>query len=140
MSGEQIYQELVKICGSKLISNDPELLESYSTDLSFVKGFAPKYVVWLNKTKQIEEILKLANNIGFSIIPISSNSPIRYHGDTIPLTENSIIVDLSRMNKILNIDRKNRVIMVEPGVTFGQLIPKLQKRDLKLFSPPLSQR
>jgi hypothetical protein len=135
MSGEQIYQELVKICGSKLISNDPELLESYSTDLSFVKGFAPKYVVWLNKTKQIEEILKLANNIGFSIIPISSNSPIRYHGDTIPLTENSIIVDLSRMNKILNIDRKNRVIMVEPGVTFGQLIPKLQKRDLKLFLP-----
>lgn len=135
MSGEQIYQELVKICGSKFISNDPELLESYSTDLSFVKGFAPKYVVWLNKTKQIEEILKLANNIGFSIIPISSNSPIRYHGDTIPLTENSIIVDLSRMNKILNIDRKNRVIMVEPGVTFGQLIPKLQKRDLKLFLP-----
>lgn len=135
MSEEQIYQELVKICGSKFVSYDPELLESYSTDLSFIEGFIPKYVVWLNKTKQIESILKLANKSGFSVIPISSSSPLRYHGDTIPLTENSIIVDLSRMNKILSIDRKNRVVMVEPGVTFNQLIPNLQKKDLKLLLP-----
>ncbi|GAH17024.1 unnamed protein product, partial [marine sediment metagenome] len=119
MSEEQIYQKLVKICGSKSISNDPEVLESYSTDLSFVKGKIPKYVVWLNKAKQIEKILKLANSLGFSVIPISSSSLMRYHGDTIPLQDNSIIVDLSKMNKILNIDRKNRVIMVEPGVVFG---------------------
>ena len=135
MSEEQIYQELVKICGSKFVSYEPELLESYSADLSFTEGFIPKYVVWLNKTKQIEDILKLANNSGFSVIPISSSSPQRYHGDTIPLTENSIIVDLSRMNKILDIDRENRVVMVEPGVTFGQLIPNLQKRNLKLLLP-----
>jgi hypothetical protein len=135
MSEERLYQELVKICGSKFISNDPELLESYSIDLSFVKGKVPKYVVWLKKTKQIEEILKLANKIEFSIIPISSSSSIRYHGDTIPQKDNSIIIDLSRMNKILNIDRKNRVIMLEPGVVFGQIIPILQKKGLKLLQP-----
>lgn len=135
MSKEHLYQKLVKICGSKFISNDPELLETYSTDLSFVKGKIPQYVVWLNKTKQIEEILKLANTIGFSVIPISSSSPMRYHGDTIPLKDNSIIVDLSRMNRILNIDRKNRVIMVEPGVAFGQLIPILEKKGLRLLQP-----
>ena len=100
MSKGQLFQKLVKICGSKFISNDPELLERYSTDLSFVKGKVPLYVVWLNKTKQIQEILKVANKIGFSIIPISSSSPIRYHGDTIPQKDYSIIVDLSRMNKI----------------------------------------
>ena len=135
MSKEQLYQKLVKICGSKFISNDPELLESYSTDLSFVKGKIPQYIVWLNKTKQIEKILKLANSIGFSVIPISSSSPIHYHGDTIPLKDNSIIIDLSRMSKILNIDRKNRVIMVEPGVVFGQLIPILEKKGLRLLQP-----
>jgi hypothetical protein len=135
MSEEQLYQELIKICGSKFISNDPDLLESYSMDLSFVKGKIPKYVVWLKKTKQIEEILKLANKIGFSIVPISSSSPLRYHGDTIPQKDNSIIVDLSRMNKILSIDRKNRVIMIEPGVVFEQIIPILKKKGLRILQP-----
>ncbi|MFX0080634.1 MAG: FAD-binding oxidoreductase [Candidatus Hodarchaeota archaeon] len=135
MSEELIYQKLVKICGSKFISNESELLESYSTDLSFVEGKIPNYIVWLNKTKQIEQILKLANELGFSVIPISSSSPIRYHGDTIPLRDNSIIIDLSRMNRILSIDRKNRVIMVEPGVSFGQLIPILEKKGLRLLQP-----
>ncbi len=135
MSEEQIYQQLVKICGSKLISKDPELLDEYSTDLSLVEGKKPKYVVWLYKTKQIEKLVKLANSVGFSIIPVSSSSPIRYHGDTIPQKDNCIIADLSRMNKILNIDRKNRVVMVEPGVVFGQLLPVLQKKGLRLVQP-----
>ncbi|MFW9998614.1 MAG: FAD-binding oxidoreductase [Candidatus Hodarchaeota archaeon] len=135
MSEERIYQELVKICGSKFISKDPELLEEFSTDSSLVKGKKPKYVVWLYKTKQIEDIIKLANSLEFSVIPVSSSSPLRYHGDTIPQKDNCIIVDLSRMNKILNIDKKNRVVMVEPGVVFGQLIPVLQKKGLKLMQP-----
>ncbi|MFX1281068.1 MAG: FAD-binding oxidoreductase [Promethearchaeota archaeon] len=135
MNDDQIYQNLVKICGSKFVSNKNELLEKFSSDLSFVEGHKPKYIVWTNRGNQIERILKLANNIGFSIIPVSSNSPIRYHGDTIPLRDNCIILDLSRMNKVLNIDRKNRVIMVESGVSFGQIIPLLQKKGLRLLIP-----
>ncbi len=135
MIEEQIYQQLVRIFGSKLISKDPELLDEYSTDLSLVEGKKPKYVIWLNKSKQIEKLIKLANSVGFSIIPVSSSSPIRYHGDTIPQKDNCIIVDLSRMNKILNIDRKNRVVMVEPGVVFSQLLPVLQKKGLRLVQP-----
>ena len=135
MNEEQIYQELVKICGSKFISNDPEVLGDYSTDLSFVEGKKPKYVVWLSNAKQIEKVIKLANSIGFSVIPVSSSSPERYHGDTIPQKDNCIIIDLSRMNKILSIDRKNRVVMLEPGVTFVQLIPILQKKGLRLLQP-----
>ncbi|MFW9900889.1 MAG: FAD-binding oxidoreductase [Candidatus Thorarchaeota archaeon] len=135
MKEEQIYQELVKICGSKFISNDPKLLENYSFDLSLVEGKKPKYIVWVLKAKQIEKILKLANSLGFSVIPISSSSTIRYHGDTIPQKDNCIIIDLSRMNKILSIDRKNRVIMIEPGVLFRQILPILHKKGLRLMQP-----
>ena len=43
------------------------------------------------------------------------------------------------MNRILSIDRKNRVVMVEPGVTFGDLIPKLKNKGFVVtkthFSP-----
>ncbi|MFX1566783.1 MAG: FAD-binding oxidoreductase [Promethearchaeota archaeon] len=137
MNEEHIFQELVKICGSKNISNDPDLLDDYSADLSFVKGTKPIYVIWLYKTKQIEKVIKLANSLEFSVIPVSSSSPERYHGDTIPQKGNCIIIDLSRMNKILSIDRKNRVIMIEPGVTFGQLLLILQKKGLRLLLPLL---
>jgi FAD/FMN-containing dehydrogenase len=41
------------------------------------------------------------------------------------------------MNKILRIDRRNRVAMVEPGVTFSGLIPKLEQEGLKLNMPLL---
>ena len=135
MSNDIIFQMLKKICGSKSISNNPDVLNSYSKDMSFFPAKMPDYVVWPSSTKEVEKILKLANIEKLSVIPISSSSGPRLHGDTIPHKDNSIILDLSKMNKILSIDRKNRVVMVEPGVTYGELIPKLKKEGLRLLLP-----
>ncbi|MFX1328361.1 MAG: FAD-binding protein [Promethearchaeota archaeon] len=135
MSEEQIYRELVKVCGLKAISNDPKILKEFSEDLSFFPHNEPKYVIWPRNRTQIQRILKMANSLKFSIIPVSSPSGPRQHGDTIPRNNNSIILNLSKFNKVVNIDRKNRVIMIEPGVTFGELIPQLSKIGLKILTP-----
>jgi FAD/FMN-containing dehydrogenase len=47
----------------------------------------------------------------------------------------SVIVDLTRMKKIIRVDPKNRVAMVEPGVTFGELQPELGKAGLSAYIP-----
>ncbi|MFX0004311.1 MAG: FAD-binding oxidoreductase [Candidatus Hodarchaeota archaeon] len=135
MTEDQIYNELVKICGVKNVSNDSALLETFSEDLSFFPKNSPKYVVWPRNTKQVQKILKTANSLNFSIIPVSSPSGPRHHGDTIPRHNMGVILNLSKLNKIINIDRKNRVVMIEPGVTFGDLIPLLYKKGLKLLMP-----
>ncbi len=135
MSEDNIYQMLAKICGSKNLSSDPNILKKYSKDLSFFPERTPKYVVWPSTAKNIEEILKLANSLKFSVIPISSGTGARHHGDSIPRKDNCVVLDLSNMKKILNIDRKNRVVMIEPGVTFNELIPELQKKGLRLLLP-----
>ncbi|MFX0040415.1 MAG: FAD-binding oxidoreductase [Promethearchaeota archaeon] len=135
MTEDQIYNELVRICGSKNVSNDSTLLETYSEDLSFFPKNNPKYVVWPKNTKQVQKILKTANFLNFSIIPVSSPSGPRHHGDTIPRHHKSVILNLSKLNEIINIDKKNRVVMIEPGVTFGDLIPLLNKKGLKLLIP-----
>ncbi|MHA1254546.1 MAG: FAD-binding oxidoreductase [Promethearchaeota archaeon] len=135
MTEDILHQKLVEICSSKNISNDPNVLTKYSKDLSFSPEIAPKYVVWPSNTKVIEEILKLANELKFSVVPISSSSGPRHHGDTIPKNSNCVVLDLSKMKKILNIDRKNRVVMIEPGVTFSELIPELDKKGLRLLLP-----
>ena len=101
MRVEDLHKNFVKICGSKFVSDDPEVLESYSKDLSFVEGKVPSFIIWPRKAKQVEKILKLANSLGFSVIPISSSSPIHYYGDTLPQKSNTVIVNLSKMNKII---------------------------------------
>jgi len=135
MSEDILYQELAEICGDNNISKESAVLRSYSKDLSFLDEKQPKYVVWPTKTKSIEQILKLANLKNLSVIPISSYSKTGHHGDTVPRRDDTIIIDLSKMNKVISIDRKNRVVMVEPGVTFSKLIPMLKKKGVRLLLP-----
>lgn len=132
---DTLYHSLSKICGSKNISNNPVLLKDYSFDKSFLIGNKPKFIVWPNKVQQIIKILKIANQMNFSVVPISSDSKFRHHGDTIPRKEDSIIMNLSKMNRTLSVDRKNRVVKIEPGVNFASLIPILKKKGLKLLLP-----
>jgi hypothetical protein len=87
----------------------------------------------------VEEIIKLANETNTPLVPVSSGSP-HFRGDTVPGTGGAVIVDLSKMNKIIKITRKNRVAMVEPGVTFGELIPAVEKEGLRLNMPLLPRQ
>ena len=135
MNKDNFLQKLTKICGYQNISQDPKELEDYSKDLSLLKGKSPLYIVWPSKSQEITEIVKLANNLKFNIIPVSLNSKFKHHGDSLPKNNNTIILNLSRMNKILSIDRKNRVVMVEPGVSFDQLVPILKKKGVRLLLP-----
>ena len=135
MNEEKIYEELVKIIGSKNISKEPKVLEEYSKDLSFFPKKEPKYVIWPKNKNQVQKIINLANSLSFSIIPVSSPLGPRHHGDTIPRNSNSIILNLCRMKKVIDINKKNRVAMIEPGVTFGELIPRLHKKGLRILTP-----
>ncbi len=127
--------DIITIFGEQSVSTDPVELEHYSKDASFFPEKMPKCVVWPRNEKQIEKILRLANSNNFSVIPISSIAGPRRHGDTIPHKDNCVVLNLSKMNKILEIDKKNRVVMVEPGVTFKDLIPKLHQKGLRLILP-----
>lgn len=71
--------------------------------MSFVSGKRPNLIVWPSKSHHVESILKLANSSNFSVIPVSSSSRYRHHGDTIPKKNNCIILNLSKMNRIENL-------------------------------------
>ena len=132
---DKIKDQLTKICGSANVSDDKQKLEEFSKDSSFTSGKIPQVIVWPKNKDEISEIIKLANEFKIAIVPVSSSSGPRLHGDTIPKSENSIILDLSKMNKILRIDLRNRVVMVEPGVTYKQLIPEAKKAGLRVLMP-----
>ena len=129
-------QELMKIVGHDNVLDDYNLLEACSRDYSFVPQVRPKMVVKPHQDNEVQEIVKLANDTGAPLVPVSSGPP-RFRGDTVPSLGGSIILDLSEMNKIIRIDRRNKMTVVEPGVTFKQLIPELTKNGLKIPMPLL---
>ncbi|MFW9912705.1 MAG: FAD-binding oxidoreductase [Candidatus Thorarchaeota archaeon] len=96
----------------------------------------PAWVVKPTETDQVQQIVQLANKHGLHIVPLSSGLP-RLRGQTSAEGENTLVVDLRLMNRILRVDGRNRVAMVEPGVTFVELIQELGKHGLQPLMPLL---
>lgn len=119
-----------------LISVDRGELDSYSRDVSFVNHVRPASVVKPKTAADVQRIVKFANETGTPLVPVSSGPP-HFRGDTVPSVGGAVIVDLSGMKKIMLVDRKRRVAMCEPGVTFAELIPEVEKAGLRLNMPLL---
>jgi FAD/FMN-containing dehydrogenase len=138
--GKMIEEEkLLEIVGSGNVISDRATLNEYSRDMSFVNTVKPEYVVKPRNTADIEKIVNLARETLTPLVPVSSGPP-HFRGDTVPGTGGAVIVDLSGMKNIIRVDRENRVAMFEPGVTFGELIPAVNKEGLRLNIPLLPRK
>jgi len=127
-------KKLAKIVGSGRVFEDAGTLDGFAKDHSFAPSMKPRAVVKPKKDKEIKKLVKLANADGLSLIPVSSGPP-RFRGDTVPSQEGAVIVDLSGMKNIEWVNRRNRVCVIQPGVTFGELEPALEKEGLRGLMP-----
>ena len=127
-------EDLIKIVGTENVIDEPSVLDNYSKDQSFIPQMMPLMVVKPMNADEVQEIVKWANQTSTPLVPVSSGSP-HFRGDTVPSSEGAVIVDLGRMNRIIMMDRRNRVVIIEPGVTFSQLQPELAKQGLRLSMP-----
>jgi hypothetical protein len=124
---------LLKTFRKEQIMDDPETLEAYSRDGSFVHPLKPRLAVKPVNVEQIEALVRWANQTATPLVPVSSGQP-HFRGDTVPAAPGAIMVDLSGMKKIIRIDVHNRMVLIEPGVTYTQLQPELAKNGLRLSS------
>ena len=132
-------EKLVKVFGAANVSYERATLDEYSRDMSFVNTVRPVCVVKPANAGDILKIVNLANETLTPLVPVSSGRP-HFRGDTVPGTGGAVIVDLSGMKKIILVDRARRVAMVEPGVTFEELIPAVEKEGLRLNMPLLPRK
>ncbi|MDD1779014.1 MAG: FAD-binding oxidoreductase [Candidatus Helarchaeota archaeon] len=135
MSSE-IKKKLSPIFKEDSISIDPKVLKSYEMDASLGLNAArmPSCVVWPQSIKDVQLLVKLANEQGLALMPTSSEPP-RFHGTSVPRKDGIIIVDFTKMKNILNIDVKNRGVMLEPGVNFSEYIEAAKKAGLRPHLP-----
>lgn len=78
------------------------------------------------------EVVRIANRFGFALYPVSSGKNWGY-GSRVPVTTQSALLDLSRMNAITGFDEKLGYVTVEPGVTQQDLFNFLKKNHSKLW-------
>lgn len=137
---DEIQTKLSKIVGDQNVSKDEKEITAYYD--RYAKNFLiksprkPKFVVTVKKKEEIQQILQLANDANFTVVPISSKT-MDANGADAPHSDDVIILDLSQMNEILIVDTKNRMCMIEPGVTFEQLLPVAKQNGLRLLMPLL---
>jgi len=96
-------------------------------------GGRPAAVVRPARAEQVQKLVQWAGGNGTRLVPVSSGPP--HCRGTGPVGEGEVVVDFSGMSGILRVDRKNRVVMVEPGVRYGPLQEAARGQGLRLCSP-----
>lgn len=89
-------------------------------------ALAPKNV------EEVQAIVKIANEFKIPLFPISTGKNLGY-GSSAPQQRGQVVVDLKRMNKIIEVDDKRNFCIVEPGVSYFDLYEYVEKNNLNVF-------
>jgi glycolate oxidase len=128
---QAIYKALEDVLGPENITDEPAILDAYAWRSGMAAGttkFMPRFeIITLPKdTEEVQAIIKLCNRFKIQFKPTSTLwSPANCPGGP-----GVILMDLRRMNRILEINEKNMYAVLEPYVIGAQLQAELMKRGL----------
>ena len=123
-------KKIQEIVGAKHLATAREDLMCYSYDATGME-YLPHAVAFPGSAAEICSIMELANQELFPVIPRGAGTGMT--GGSLPV-EGGLVLVMSRLNRILEIDTENQVATVEPGVITGQFQAAVKKQGL--FYPP----
>jgi glycolate oxidase len=126
-----VLKKLKEIVGSENVLDSPESRIAYSYDATAMAPQMPLAAVRPSTAEQIAEIVLLANEENFPIVPRGSGTGLS--GGALPM-EDSIVLLTNHWNNILEIDQENLTVLVEPGVITANLHQAVEK--LGFIYPP----
>lgn len=121
---------LKKVIGAEKVLSSPIDLIAYSFDSTFEQHL-PDAVVLPETNAEVSAVIRIASQHDVPIVPRGMSSGLA--GGSIP-TRGGIVLSLTRMNRILEIDEENMIATVEAGVVTADLQTAVEK--LGLFYPP----
>lgn len=130
---KKIIEQIKKIAGNQNVLTELEERYVYALDATNKQNVEnlPDVVVFVETTEQVQKIVKLAFDNNIPIIPRAAGTNLV--GACIT-KQGGIVMNFSKMNKILEINAENLTVTVQPGVVVGKLREEVEK--LGLFYPP----
>jgi len=141
---EMIRSELEEVVGQHFVSIDESDRLVYSTDWSWMPQMwldrgeplpPPDYIVHPGSAEEIAAIMEIANKYGIPVIPWGGGSGTQ--GGALPLF-GGIMLDLKRLDKIIEIDEKSLTVTAQAGIILTQLEWAVNERGLMLPHYPAS--
>ncbi len=124
---KEAYGELEGVLGGEFITDKDFMKAAYSrnVDPAFPDRWADM-IVRPESTEEISKIVQIANKYKIPMVPRGGGADLV--GGSV--TKGGILIDLTRMNHILEINEENYYCEVECGITWGALLSELQKKGL----------
>jgi 4-cresol dehydrogenase (hydroxylating) len=117
--------------GEQFVKSDAAILERYGRTTG-TTAHRPVAVLYPESTAQVQEALRIASAFEVGVYPISRGKNWGY-GDACPLRANHAVLDLGRMNRIVEVNQELCYAVIEPGVTQGQLYKHLCENSIGLW-------
>jgi len=133
---DRALSEFESAVGADWVFKDDESVVLYRDAYSPFKGEEEERVasaaVAPNSVEQVQQVVRTANEYRIPIYPISTGKNLGYGGSA-PNLSGSVVLDLKRMNRILDVSERQASALVEPGVSYFDLYRHIQERGLKLW-------
>jgi FAD/FMN-containing dehydrogenase len=124
-----IASQLARIVGERFVSTNPEEAFFYARDPGLMPAHKPDYVVVPKTVEEIQGIVQLASRERIPLVPMGAGMSLT--GLVIPL-RGGIVIDMKRMNRIIEVNEKARYVIVEGGTSHGALKAYLDKHYPRL--------
>jgi len=122
---------LESLLGPEHVRHDPASIGRYARSTASA-GTQPAAIVLPGSANDVSQIVQIACKHGLSVFPISRGRNWGY-GDACAPTDGQVIVDLARMNRIVEVNEQLGYAVIEPGVTQRQLREHLQEQQIDLW-------
>src|SRR5262245_31156817 len=109
-----LLRELARICGAHNVLHEPLQLMTYECDALPHLRNSPSAVVLPSSAADVQAIVRACHRAGVPFVARGHGTGLS--GGALPVT-GGIVIALSRLNRILDVDIANRRVTVEPGVT-----------------------
>lgn len=134
----EALREFASIVGATHVAASADLLDDYADPFApgpATRTFAASAAVLPASVNEIREVLRVARAYRLPLWPVSTGRNFAY-GGAAPRLSGSVVLDLKRMNRVLEVDEKLAYALVEPGVTYFDLHAHLREHGLKLWIDP----
>ncbi len=131
---EKALKEYSAIVGPENVHVSSDSLGSYQKIMIPVEAseYAPAGALAPGSVEEVQEILRVCNKYKIAVWPVSTGKNFGY-GSASAATKGQMILDLRRMNKIIEVDADLGTALVEPGVTYQQLKNYLVENNIPLW-------